>query len=63
MTLKSMRADRITGDTMARKARLNVTVDKELVDWIDSHIKTQKFRNRSHAVELALLRLKEQEKQ
>jgi Arc/MetJ-type ribon-helix-helix transcriptional regulator len=63
MTLKSIRPDRITGDKMARKARLNVTVNKGLADWIDSQVQTQKFRNRSHAVELALLRLKEQEKQ
>jgi Arc/MetJ-type ribon-helix-helix transcriptional regulator len=59
MTLKSMRVDRITGDNMARKARLNVTVDKQLVDWIDSEVKTKKYRNRSHLVELALEKYKE----
>jgi Arc/MetJ-type ribon-helix-helix transcriptional regulator len=59
MTLKSIRADRITGDIMARKARLNVTVDKELVDFLDSQVETQRFRTRSHGVEVALLKLKE----
>ena len=37
------------------KAKMSVTVEKNLVAWIDSQVKTQKFRNRSHAVEVALM--------
>ena len=43
------------------KAKMSVTVEKELVEWIDKQVKTQRFRNRSHAVELALMRFRESE--
>ena len=41
------------------KAKMSVTVEKELVAWIDQQVKTQRFRNRSHAVEVALMRFRE----
>ena len=44
------------------KAKISVTVEREIVDWIDEQVKTQRFRNRSHAVELALMRFRETEK-
>lgn len=37
------------------KQSISVTIDKELVDWIDEQVRTQKYRNRSHLVELSLL--------
>ena len=44
------------------KQSISVTVEKELVEWIDQKVKTQRFRNRSHLVEVALMRFREQEK-
>jgi len=44
------------------KQIISVTVEKELVEWIDQKVKTQRFRNRSHLVEVALMRFREQEK-
>ena len=44
------------------KAKISVTVERKFVDWIDSQIKTMRFRNRSHAVEYALAKLLEQER-
>ena len=44
------------------KQSISVTVDKEIVEWIDEQVKTQRFRNRSHAVEVALRKLIESEK-
>lgn len=44
------------------KAKISVTVDRKIVEWIDEQVKTQRFRNRSHAVELALMRFIETEK-
>jgi len=44
------------------KQSISVTVEKELVDWIDQQVKTQKFRNRSHLVEVALIKFRETEK-
>lgn len=45
------------------KAKMSVTVEKVLVEWIDRQVKTQRFRNRSHAVEVALMRFRETEKE
>jgi len=44
------------------KQSISVTVEKDLVDWVDGQVKTQRFRNRSHAVELALRKFIEAEK-
>ena len=33
------------------KERITVTLDKELLDWIDKRIKEKVFANRSHAFE------------
>jgi Arc/MetJ-type ribon-helix-helix transcriptional regulator len=44
------------------KQRLQVTVREDLVKWIDQQVKNLKFANRSHAIEFALLKLKESEK-
>lgn len=46
----------------AMKSKISVTVDKKIVDWIDEQVKTQRFRNRSHAVELALMEFIKTEK-
>ncbi|MCJ7634551.1 ribbon-helix-helix domain-containing protein [Candidatus Bathyarchaeota archaeon] len=45
------------------KSKISVTVEKNIVDWIDEQVKTQRFRNRSHAVELALMKFIEVEKE
>ena len=44
------------------KMKLSVTVDADLVKWIDSQIKKKKFANRSHGFEYAVSQLKEKEK-
>ena len=44
------------------KAKMSVTVEKALVAWIDTQVKTQRFRNRSHAVEVALLKFVQNDK-
>jgi len=46
----------------AMKKSISVTVEKKLVDWVDRQVETQRFRNRSHAVELALMKFVEAEK-
>lgn len=32
------------------KARIAITIDPDLLDWIDEMIKTRKFASRSHAI-------------
>ena len=41
------------------KKSVSVTIEKELVSWIDEQVKTQRYRNRSHLVELALMKFRE----
>jgi len=43
------------------KSKISITVDKDIVEWLDQNVKTQRFRNRSHGVELALLRMMQAE--
>jgi len=44
------------------KIKLSVTVDAELVRWLDLQIKRKKFANRSHGFEYSISQLKEKEK-
>jgi Arc/MetJ-type ribon-helix-helix transcriptional regulator len=44
------------------RAKMSVTIDVELIKWVEQQIKKQKFRNKSHAVEYALIKLKETER-
>lgn len=41
------------------KQRLQVTVRKDLVQWMDTKIKTGEYASRSHAIERALIKQKE----
>ncbi|MBU0980101.1 MAG: hypothetical protein KJ709_04815 [Nanoarchaeota archaeon] len=34
------------------KDRITVSIDKDLLSWVDSRIRTREFANRSHAFEL-----------
>ncbi len=43
------------------KQNVSVTMEKELVEWIDKQVETQRFRSRSHLVELALLKFRDRE--
>jgi Arc/MetJ-type ribon-helix-helix transcriptional regulator len=44
------------------KQSISVTVEKSLVEWIDKQVDTQRYRNRSHLVELALIKFRDSEK-
>lgn len=43
------------------KERISVTLDKEIVKILNSLIKNRKYRNRSHAVEIAIEELSDKE--
>jgi len=40
-----------------KKTKITVSLDKELLKWVDERIREKKFGSRSHAVEYALYRL------
>jgi len=39
------------------KERISITLDKEIVDMLNSLTKNRKFRNRSHTIEMAIQEL------
>lgn len=43
------------------KERISVTLDKEIIKVLNSLIKDRKYRNRSHAVEMAIEQLNKSE--
>jgi Arc/MetJ-type ribon-helix-helix transcriptional regulator len=44
------------------KKPISATIDQELIEWLNSEIKSKKkYRNKSHLIEIALEKLKEEE--
>jgi len=41
------------------RMKVTATIDKELVEWLDGEVEKRRFRNRSHAIEFAIAKLKE----
>ena len=39
---------------------VSVTLPKDLVEWLDKQVEDRQYHNRSHAVEMAVLKLKEE---
>lgn len=48
---------------MGRKVKTSISLDQDLLDWISEMVKLKRFGNTTHAIEYALQRLKEQERQ
>jgi len=44
------------------KQKVTVTIEKRLLEWVDTEVEKFRFRNRSHALEYALAKLMESEK-
>lgn len=43
------------------KDRISITIDKELLEWIDKKVSEKVFSNRSHALEYLILKKKNAE--
>jgi Arc/MetJ-type ribon-helix-helix transcriptional regulator len=43
------------------RVRIFCTLRQDLVQWLDEQVKSSRFRNRSHGIEFAVLRLKEED--
>ena len=48
---------------MGRKVKTSIALDEDLLLWIEEMVKRKRFASRTHAIEYALQRLKEQEKE
>jgi Arc/MetJ-type ribon-helix-helix transcriptional regulator len=49
------------GISMGNKVKTSLTLDKDLLNWVDKMVKLKRFATRTHAVEYALQRFREQE--
>ena len=45
------------------KERITITIDKELLNWLDARVKTKKFANRSHGLEFLIKNKSEEKKE
>ena len=41
------------------RVKVTATIDNELVEWVDKEVESRRFRNRSHAIEYAIAKLKQ----
>ncbi|MHA1616208.1 MAG: ribbon-helix-helix domain-containing protein [Candidatus Njordarchaeales archaeon] len=48
---------------MGRKIKTSIALDEDLLAWVDRLVKSKRFASRTHAIEYALQRLKEREKE
>jgi Arc/MetJ-type ribon-helix-helix transcriptional regulator len=48
---------------MGRKVKTSIALDEELLAWIGEMIDRKRFASRTHAVEYALQRLREQQEE
>ncbi len=43
---------------VVRKEKISVSVEPQLLEWVDEQVNSKRFASRSHAIEYALARLK-----
>ncbi len=44
---------------MTKKVKTSMSIDPDLLKWIDAEVEKKRFANRTHAIEYALQKLKE----
>lgn len=54
---------RVFGGIVGKKTKTSIALDEELLEWIDSEIKTKRFANRTHAIEYALEQIRKKARQ
>jgi Arc/MetJ-type ribon-helix-helix transcriptional regulator len=50
-------------ETVMPRKRIFATIREDIEEWIQKEIESGRFRNRSHAIEFALLQLMKKEKE
>lgn len=50
-------------ETVMSRKRIFATIREDIEEWIQKQIESGRFRNRSHAIEYALLQLMKKEKE
>lgn len=50
-------------ETVMPRKRIFATIREDIEEWIQKEIESGRFRNRSHAIEYALLQLMKKEKE
>jgi len=44
---------------LGKKIKTSISLDEDMLEWIDKMVSTKRFANRTHAIEYALQKLKE----
>ena len=52
----------VHSNIMTKKINTSMNLDEDLLKWVDSQITKKRFAHRTHAVEYALQKLKEESK-
>lgn len=47
------------GETRTMKKRISITLDEDLLKWVDEKAESVEFSSRSHVIEVAVARMKE----
>ncbi len=47
---------------MVRKDKITISVDHDLIKWLDTQVKKKRFCSRSHGFEYAFSKFKEEDK-
>lgn len=45
------------------KERVSITIRRDLLEWIDKKVESLRFASRSHAIEYAIAKLKQEEEE
>jgi len=48
------------GVGLGKKIKTSVALDEDLLKWVDEMVRAKRFANRTHAIEYALQRLREE---
>jgi len=47
---------------MGKKIKTSISLDEDILKWMDEQIATKRFRNRSHVMEYAIEKLRREDK-
>jgi Arc/MetJ-type ribon-helix-helix transcriptional regulator len=57
-----LRYDMVHYNIMVKKVNTSMNLDEDLLKWVDTQVAKKRFAHRTHAVEFALQKLKEESK-
>jgi Arc/MetJ-type ribon-helix-helix transcriptional regulator len=50
------------GDNMGKKKTISISIDEDLIKWIEAQVEAKRFAHKSHAFEYAIEKLRREAK-